>query len=102
MYVAQSYLPLVNNFVSIRGATTNSDSYTIHYWLMPLTYIGSPSDQYRFILPPFRWCYFVVGHMLRLCYVGGAAKGCHIAEKKSAILAECEVLQEWIKHWHSL
>ena len=34
------------------------------------TYIGSPSDQYRFILLPFRWGCFVVGHPLRLCYVG--------------------------------
>ena len=69
--MAQSYLLLVNNFVSIRGATINSDSYTNHYWLMPLTYIGSLSDQYRFILLPFRWCYFVVGHPLRLRYGGG-------------------------------
>ena len=36
---------------------------------MPLTYIGSPSDQYRFILLPFWRCYFIAGHPLRLCYV---------------------------------
>ena len=90
-YVAHTFLPFVHNFSPYVEQLPKYRSLHKAVLGSVQSYIALPADQYRFILLPFRWCYFIVGHSLRLCYVG-AAKCCHIAEKKSALLAECEVL----------
>jgi len=55
-YVAQTYLPLVHNFYPyaeqqpiLVDEQTSIGSYTNHYWLIPLTYIGRHADQYRLL-----------------------------------------------------
>ena len=90
-YVAQAYLPLVHNFYPYAEQLPKYRSLHKAVLGSVQSYIALPADQYRFILLPFRWGCFVAGHPLCLCYVG-AEKCCHIAEKKSALLAECEVL----------
>ena len=56
-YVAQTYLPLVHNFYPyaeqqpiLVDEQTRIGSYTNHYWLISLTYIGRHADQYRLLL----------------------------------------------------
>ncbi len=55
-YVAQTYLPLVHNFYPyaeqqpiLVDKQISIGSYTNHYWLIPLTYIGRHADQYRLL-----------------------------------------------------
>ena len=55
-YVAQTYLPRVHNFYPyaeqqpiLVNEQTSIGSYTNHYWLIPLTYIGRHADQYRLL-----------------------------------------------------
>ena len=69
-YVAHTFLPFVHNFYPYAEQLPKYRSLHKAVLGSVQSYIALPADQYRFIFLPFRWGCFVVGHPLRLCYVG--------------------------------